>query len=107
MPETPSAIEALSAPPGAALPNGVDTAAGDFEAAAAAHAEIAAGEDARVQLRREADKAELRLALRDLAEGLRGMIRVAPLVSVAAGVGFGLLLSRRRSRRRSAPPRRA
>jgi hypothetical protein len=105
MPEFPSATESLRAPPGAAAVNGADTAADPFETAAAAHAELAAADDARTQLRRVSDKAELRLALRDLAEGLRGMIRVAPLASVAAAVGFGMLLNRRRRPRpRRLPP---
>jgi hypothetical protein len=60
---------------------------------------LAAQSAARDKLREEADKRELRLALHDLAEGLRGMIRVHPLASVVGGVGLGLLLARRRKRR--------
>jgi hypothetical protein len=100
MPDIQSETEALSATAGAAVANGLDTAA-------AVQAELADNHDARTQLRREADKVELRLALRDLADGFRGMIRVAPLLSVGAAVAFGLMFGRRRAPRRPSPPRRA
>ena len=77
-------------------------------AAAASHASLAANAEARARLRRQADKTELRLAFRDLAEGVRGMIRSAPLTAVLVGVAAGMALSRRRQRRptRLAAPRR-
>ena len=65
------------------------------EAAAEAREDLAANADARKALRREIDKSELRLAVRDLTEGLRGAIRVAPLVSVAAAVALGVAWGRR------------
>ena len=68
-------------------------------------ADLAAHADAGAKIRREADKAELRLALRELAEGMRGIVRVAPLTAVLAGVAAGMLLSRRRRPRRPAGPR--
>ena len=65
-------------------------------------ADLAANDDARTQIRRQADKAQLRLALHDLKSGLRGMIRVAPLASVFVGVALGVALGKRRSRRAAA-----
>ena len=55
----------------------------------------------RRDLRRRADKVELRLAFRDLTDGVRGLIRVAPLTAVLAGVALGIGLGKR-----SRPPRR-
>ena len=93
MSDLSSTSEALRVAPGAALANGLDTA----------ESELAANVEERVQLRREADKAQFRLAARDLAEGLRGLIRVAPLASVATAVALGLLWGRRRRPRRPQP----
>ena len=61
------------------------------------------GEERR-NLRRAVDKLELRLALRDLAEGVRGLIRVTPLTAVFAATLLGMSLARRRRRPR---PKRA
>jgi hypothetical protein len=94
MSDIPSASEALRAAPGATLANGLDTVESD----------LAANVEERTQLRREVDKAQFRVAAHDLAEGLRGMIRVAPFVSVAAAVALGLLWGRRRRPRRPLPP---
>ena len=58
----------------------------------------------RKEARRALDKLELRLAFRDLAEGLRGLIRVTPLTAVFAATLFGMALARRRRR---PPPKRA
>ncbi len=87
--ETPRALNGK-------LANGMDMPGNSFEAAATAHAELAAADDERTRLRGETDKVEFRVAMHDLAEGLRGMIRVAPFASVAAGVVLGMLLRRRR-----------
>jgi hypothetical protein len=62
---------------------------------------LAANAATRSQLRREVDKRELRMAGRDIAEGLRGIIRAAPFVAVMAGVAAGLAIGGRRHRRRS------
>ncbi|MDE3176008.1 MAG: hypothetical protein KGM15_07875 [Pseudomonadota bacterium] len=59
---------------------------------------------ARDEIQRQADRAQLRLALRDLASGLRGMIRAAPLASVLVGVAIGVALGKRS--RRALPARR-
>ena len=90
-----TASEALRVPPGA-LANGLDTAESD----------LAANVEERTQLRREADKAQFRVAAHDLAEGLRGLIRVAPFASVVTAVALGLMWGRRRPRR-PLPQRRA
>jgi hypothetical protein len=107
MPETPSEMEVLRASSGAAIANGLDVASDPFDTAAAVEADLAANAEARTELRRAADKAVFRQAAHDLADGLRGLIRVAPLVSVATAVGLGLLWGRRRTKRRPPPPRRA
>lgn len=62
---------------------------------------IAANAETHDELREEADKRELRLAVHNLAEGVRGMIRVNPLSSILVGVAVGMMLSRRRRRRRA------
>ena len=64
-----------------------------------------ANADARADLRQEADKRQLRLAMRDLVEGLRGVVRVAPLTALIVGVAAGMVL-RGRKRRPPPPPRR-
>ena len=56
------------------------------------HEALFANADARRDLQRRADKVELRLAFRELTDGVRGLIRVAPLTSVAAGVAVGMML---------------
>jgi hypothetical protein len=63
-----------------------------------------ANANVRRDLRRKADKVELRLAFRELMDGVRGLIRVAPLTAVLAGVVLGIGLGKR-SRARRAPPR--
>jgi hypothetical protein len=63
-----------------------------------------ANAEARAELRQQADKQQLRLAMRDLTEGVRGVIRVAPLTALVVGLAAGMLL--RRNRRRPPPPRR-
>jgi hypothetical protein len=63
-----------------------------------------ANADARRDMRRKADKVELRLAFRELTDGVRGLIRVAPLTAVVAGVVLGIGLGKRSRARR--PPRR-
>jgi hypothetical protein len=90
MPESLSDAEVLGSTPTPAAPlaNGLDHPD-----------ELTAYDEARTQLRREADKAQLRMAVHDLAEGLRGMIRVAPFASVGVAVALGLLFGRRRSRK--------
>ena len=55
--------------------------------------------EARKELRRAADRAELHVALHEMAEGLRGLIRVAPFASIAAAAALGMFWSRRRARR--------
>jgi hypothetical protein len=47
----------------------------------------------------------MRLAFRELTDGVRGLIRVAPLTAVLAGIVIGVGLGKR-SRTRRAPPRR-
>jgi hypothetical protein len=54
-----------------------------------------ANADVRRDLRRRADKLELRLAFRELADGIRGMIRVAPLTAVFTGIAIGIGLAKR------------
>src|SRR5437763_809869 len=61
---------------------------------------LAENADTRDKLQDEADKRQLRVALHDLAEGVRGMIRVSPLASVIGGIAFGMMLARRRRRHR-------
>ncbi len=53
---------------------------------------------ARSNLRRQVNKREFRLAIHDLAEGLRGIVRVAPVTAVLAGVAAGLMIGKRRRR---------
>jgi hypothetical protein len=60
---------------------------------------LAANADARSQLRRQVDRREFRLAIRDLAQGLRGVIRAAPVSAVLVGIAFGACLSARMRRR--------
>jgi ElaB/YqjD/DUF883 family membrane-anchored ribosome-binding protein len=60
--------------------------------------ELADTADARKRLRRQADRTELRLALADLAESLRGFVRSAPLTAVAAAAALGVVFSRRKRR---------
>jgi len=69
------------------------------------HEALSANADTRRDLRRRADKLELRLAFRDLADGVRGLIRVAPFTAVLAGVALGLSLSKRSRSRRLQPHR--
>jgi predicted nucleic acid-binding protein len=69
------------------------------------HEALFANADTRRDLRRKADKVELRLAFRDLADGVRGLIRVAPFTAVLAGVALGLSLGKRSSSRRLQPRR--
>jgi hypothetical protein len=81
-----------------------DMAAASRDRMKAAEAEndaLAADADARARLREQADKRQLRAALRDLTEGVRGMVRVAPLTAVVVGVAAGMLL---RGRKRRPPP---
>jgi hypothetical protein len=59
-----------------------------------------ANADVRRDLRRKADKVELRLAFRELTDGVRGLIRVAPLTFVLAGVLLGVGLGKRSQTRR-------
>jgi hypothetical protein len=106
MSEIPSEMEALRASAGATIANGLDAGGEHFDTAAAVQADLAANAEARTELRRQADKAVFRQAAHDLADGLRGLIRVAPLVSVASAVALGLLWGRRRPKRRP-PTRRA
>ena len=68
--------------------------------------EIAANVDERKALRRKVDKVEFGLALHDLAEGVRGLIRVTPFTAVLAGVALGMAVGARRRGRR-APAKRA
>jgi len=68
-------------------------------------AALFANADARRDIRRRADKVEMRLAFRELTDGVRGLIRVAPLTAVLAGIVIGVGLGKR-SRTRRAPPRR-
>jgi hypothetical protein len=85
----------------------VDRAEANLDnAAAASRADLAANADARAKLRRQVDKTELRLAFRDLAEGVRGMIHVAPFTAILVGVATGIAFGARRRPRPSAPPRR-
>jgi hypothetical protein len=65
-------------------------------AAGAARVALDANVEARTQLRREVGKREFRLAIHDLAEGLRGIIRAAPLAALLAGVSAGYMLRGRR-----------
>ena len=97
MTATLSDAEVLGSTPTPAAPiaNGLDS---DDLAAGLDAADVA-----RTELRREADRVQLRVALHDLAEGFRGMIRVAPFASVATAVAVGLLMGRRKRR---APARR-
>jgi hypothetical protein len=67
-------------------------------------AALFANADARRDIRRRADKVEMRLAFRELTDGVRGLIRVAPLTAVLAGIVVGVGLGKR-SRTRRAPPR--
>jgi hypothetical protein len=78
-----------------------DVAASELDAVTA---ELSANADARKGLRREVDKKELRLAAHNLLEGVRGVIRVAPLLSVAVGLALGAAWAPRGRRR--APVRR-
>ena len=64
-----------------------------------ASADLVAEVETRKELRRAADKAEFRVALHDMAEGLRGLIRVAPFVSIGLAASLGMLWSRRRARK--------
>jgi ElaB/YqjD/DUF883 family membrane-anchored ribosome-binding protein len=68
--------------------------------------ELSENAEQRTRLRKQADKAELRLALRDFAESLRGFIRAAPLTAIATAAGVGAVLATRK-RRRPAARRRA
>ena len=99
---TPTDAEVLPAPGAAPLANGLDPSHEALDSAAA-EAGLAANGRARVELRRAADRAGLRLAVHDLAEGLRGVIRIAPFASVILAAVLGMRLSRRRPRR--PPPR--
>ncbi len=67
--------------------------------------QLFANADERRDLRRKADKVELRLAFRELTDGVRGLIRVAPLTAVLAGIVVGVGLGKRsRTRRAPTPP---
>ncbi len=83
----------------AAPPDQFDVADKAAQALAGAHAQLTANDDTRKQLRREVAGAEFRLALRNLREGLRGMIRVSPLLSIATAALLGAAWSRRGRRR--------
>jgi hypothetical protein len=65
------------------------------------HDDLAAHADSRRDLRRRVDKVEMRLAFRDLADGVRGFIRVKPFTAVLAGVLVGAALARRSKGKRS------
>ena len=54
-----------------------------------ASADLVAEVETRKELRRAADKAEFRVALHDMAEGLRGLIRVAPFASIGLAAALG------------------
>jgi hypothetical protein len=85
----------------------VDKAEANLDnAAAASRADLTANADARAKLRQQVDKTELRLAFRNLAEGVRGMIRVAPFTALLVGVAAGITFGARRRPRRPGPPRR-
>ena len=71
----------------------------EAQALAAARADLSDNDNARNQLRREVMGVELKMALRDLREGLRGMIRVSPLTSVITAALIGAAWSRRSRRR--------
>jgi hypothetical protein len=89
-----------------APPNEFPDVATEFDAAASeAHAELSANADTRKDLRREVDNKELRLAAHNLLEGVRGVVRVAPLLSVALGLAIGVAWAPRGRRR--APVRRS
>lgn len=74
-------------------------------AADAAQSNIAAHVALGDKIRHQADLAQLRLALRNLTEGVRGMIRVSPLSSVFLGVVIGIALGKRRIHRAKSPRR--
>ena len=69
------------------------------QALAGARADLSSNDEARTQLRREMTGAQLALALRDLREGVRGMIRVSPLISVMTAAIVGAVWARRRPRK--------
>jgi Flp pilus assembly protein CpaB len=71
----------------------------DAAALAGARADMSANEDEHSKLQRKVTGAELRLALRDLRDGVRGMIRVSPLISVATAALIGAAWARRGRRR--------
>ena len=83
----------------AAPPDEFAVAATAPETLATAQAELSVNDDERLQLRRKMAVTELRLAVRDLQQGLRGMIRVSPLLSVATAALIGAAWSRRGRRR--------
>jgi hypothetical protein len=64
------------------------------QALAEARADLSAADDARAELKSKAAGVELKLALRDLREGVRGMIRVSPLISVFVAAAFGAAWAR-------------
>jgi hypothetical protein len=64
-----------------------------------ARTRLSSNDDTRADLQREVMGAELKLALKDLREGVRGMIRVSPLTSVFAAALIGMVMARRRRRR--------
>ena len=65
--------------------------------------ELFSNAHARSNIRARVDKEELNLAMRDLSEGTRGMIRVAPFTAVVVGIALGMMVGRRRSKARRAP----
>ncbi len=74
----------------------------DAKALAGATSDLAHHNDARAQLRREVAGVELRQAMKDLREGVRGMIRVSPLLSVMTAAFIGAAWARRGPRRPAA-----
>jgi hypothetical protein len=77
---------------------GIDEASGSSRGEEALVDGLAPEREERRDLRRAVDKLELRLALRDLTEGVRGLIRVTPLTAVFAATLLGMALARRRRR---------
>ena len=83
----------------AAPPDQFDVVDKAAESLAGARAQLAANDDERSQLQRQMMGAEFRLALRDLRDGVRGMIRVSPLLSVATAALIAAFWARRGRRR--------
>ena len=70
-----------------------------IEAETPVERELVENADRRTQLRRQSNRAQVKLALGDLAEALRGFIRAAPLTAVATAAGVGALIATRKRRR--------